>query len=36
MDAASNNAGKEMTMKEMNMKMDMSKMNKGNIIILPR
>ena len=36
MDAASNDAGKEMAMKDMNMKMDMEEMDKGNIIILPR
>ena len=36
MDAASNDAGKEMAMKDMNMNMDMSEMDKGNIIILPK
>ena len=36
MNAASNDAGKEMAMKDMNMKMDMGEMDQGNIIILPR
>ena len=36
MDAASKDAEKEMAMTEMNMKMDMREMHKGNIIIFPR
>ena len=32
MDAANTEAGKEMAMKDMNMKMDMREMDKGNII----
>ena len=36
MDTASNDAGKEMAMKDIKMKMDMTEMDKGNIIILPR
>ena len=32
MDAANTEAGKEMAMNDMNMKMDMREMDKGNII----
>ena len=33
MDTGNNDAGKEMAIKDMNMKMDMREMDKGNIII---
>ena len=33
MEAGGNDAGKEMAMKDMNMKVDMREMDKGNIII---
>ena len=36
MDTASNDAGKEMAMKDIKMKMDMTEMDEGNIIISPR